>query len=168
MIAALLYESKIRAVSFIFNFVRMKKKAGVLGLKVKGDRMDICDTFLKRGKELNAFTQLVEELAEHTYVIDMETDQIELLPVLDVKQLKKTFIWGRSEITFQGAFPHCRRFLWRRFKGREEVKRFFWRRRIKAGFLSATMDRCILRRPVFRNRFVPEQRCMEMQFSINP
>ena len=41
MIAALLYESKIRAVSFIFNFVRMKKKAGVLGLKVKGDRMDI-------------------------------------------------------------------------------------------------------------------------------
>ena len=91
MIAALLYESKIRAVSFIFNFVRMKKKAGVLGLKVKGDRMDICDTFLKRGKELNAFTQLVEELAEHTYVIDMETDQIELLPVLDVKQLKKTF-----------------------------------------------------------------------------
>lgn len=53
--------------------------------------MDICDTFLKRGKELNAFTQLVEELAEHTYVIDMETDQIELLPVLDVKQLKKTF-----------------------------------------------------------------------------
>lgn len=63
--------------------------------------MDICDTFFKEGKELKIFLKTVERLAENTYVLEMETNKMELLPVLDMKRVARELLADEKKIRKQ-------------------------------------------------------------------
>lgn len=61
---------------------------------------DLNDDYILEGTELESFQNKICEISENTTVIRMETDEIELLPVVDVDVLNKNYI---SSTTFSGT-----------------------------------------------------------------
>lgn len=61
--------------------------------------IDLCDSFMLEGKELDEFIDVVNELADSTIAMPMETEQMDLLPVVDANVLKNSFI---PSLSFSG------------------------------------------------------------------